>query len=140
MPSLFVDNFTRPLIASRSSSPGPSISRRQTEEQDSTRKHALHALYLSLAQGPRPPVGNAEDAISTLAQLDESKRLSPANDEEEALKNAVIGKLLVTLYADALDTYLSQATQVEAEAEWWADIERSRLSVALYLLQSKFFF
>lgn len=140
MPSLFVDNFTRPLIVSRTSSVGPPIAKLPSSTQNSTTKHILHALYISLAQEPRPPISNVADAISTLAQLEGSESLSPSDNEEEALKNAIIGKLLVGLYADALDTYLTQATQVEAEAEWWADIEQSQLSVAWYLLQSMSFF
>jgi len=43
---------------------------------------------------------------------------------------------MVGLYTKALKIHLDQATEAEAEAEWWGDIERSKLNVAWYLLQS----
>jgi nuclear-control-of-ATPase protein 2 len=58
--------------------------------------------------------------------------------EEYALKRAVIGKIIISLYAEALDTYLTEASQVEAEAEWWADVERSPRNVAYYFVQSEY--
>ena len=69
--------------------------------------------------------------------LDLGKFLSvPLDPEEVAMEEAIIGKLAVALYSAGLETYLTQATEAEAEAEWWADVEGSRGSVALYLLQS----
>jgi nuclear-control-of-ATPase protein 2 len=55
------------------------------------------------------------------------------------LEEAIVGQLTVALYANALDKYLAQATQVEAEAEWWTDMENSTLALLLYLLQSMVF-
>jgi nuclear control of ATPase protein 2 len=57
--------------------------------------------------------------------------------EETVLKKVILDKLVVGLYAHALDIYLLEAIEVETEAEWWADIEHSPPSVMLYLLQSK---
>jgi nuclear-control-of-ATPase protein 2 len=61
------------------------------------------------------------------------------DEEETALEDAIVRKLAVTIYGDALDTYLAQAIEVEAEAEWWAGVERSKLAVAWFLLQSRVF-
>ena len=38
--------------------------------------------------------------------------------EEAALGAAIVGKLTVELYSCALDKYLTQATEAEAEAKW----------------------
>ncbi|KAH9991273.1 ATP synthase regulation protein NCA2-domain-containing protein [Russula vinacea] len=56
--------------------------------------------------------------------------------EEQALKDAVLSRLVVAVYAEALNTLLSEAITAEVEAQWWADLERSRLRVAYYLVQT----
>jgi hypothetical protein len=58
------------------------------------------------------------------------------DDEDQALKDAVLGRLVAAIYAEALDTLLSEAINSEIEAQWWADLERSRLGVAYHLVQS----
>ena len=62
------------------------------------------------------------------------------DDEEVALEDAIVRKLTIAIYADALNTYLAQATEAEAEAEWWARVERSKLAVAFFLLQYVLYF
>jgi nuclear control of ATPase protein 2 len=65
--------------------------------------------------------------------------LSPASEkEEEGLKKAILGRLIVGVYGEALNTFLAEATHAESEAEWWDRIERSRMNLAWYLLQSMF--
>jgi len=49
--------------------------------------------------------------------------------EEAALGAAIVGKLTVELYSCALYKYPTQATEAEAEAKWWADVESLRLGV-----------
>jgi nuclear-control-of-ATPase protein 2 len=61
------------------------------------------------------------------------------NDEEQALKDAVLGRLVAAIYAEALDTLLAEAIDSDIEAQWWADLERSRLRVAYHLVQSASF-
>ena len=61
------------------------------------------------------------------------------DEEEVALEDAIVRKLTIAIYADALNTYLAQATEVEAKAEWWARAERSKLPVSCFILQSMFF-
>ncbi|TFK40521.1 ATP synthase regulation protein NCA2-domain-containing protein [Crucibulum laeve] len=139
MPSQFVDHFTRPLIVSRpatpSSSPGIYSTQTTSTTHVNTKKHALHALLVLFNRDQPITSSFVTETVEELEKLNRDASLE-TDPEEEALKQTVIGKLVIGLYAQALDTYLTQATEVEAEAEWWADIERSRLNVAWYLLQT----
>jgi len=58
------------------------------------------------------------------------------DNEEQALKDAVLGRLVAAVYTEALDILLSEAIEAETEADWWADLGRSQLSVTHYLIQS----
>jgi nuclear-control-of-ATPase protein 2 len=141
MPSQFIDHYTRPLSLSRPHSPLPSSPPRAPPAAvENAAKETLRSLLVTLST----PVSRSiiGDIINSLVELEHNSASSIAavDAEEELLKRAVIGKLVVGLYAEALDTYLSQASEVESESEWWADIERSRQNVAWYLLQSTSFF
>ena len=56
--------------------------------------------------------------------------------EEQALNDAVLGRLVAAVYTEALDILLAEAIEAETEADWWADLGRSQLRVAHYLIQS----
>ncbi|KAH9483454.1 Nuclear control of ATPase protein 2 [Psilocybe cubensis] len=161
MPSEFVNHFTRTLepSTSRPTSPPPSSTfntkghKTQTNvvtsssTSASARKAALHALLLSLNQHT-VSLDDIQRSLPTLegllksrtagvtAESTEVSRVSVPDAEEDALEQAIIGKLTVSLYSDALEIFITQATQVEAEAEWWSDVESSRIQVCLYLLQT----
>lgn len=145
MPSEFVQHFTRPLTLIRTGTnwPGHSPAISQHEEGESnavihSRTKTLHGLLIK-TQGPLK-LKDIDDCVRLLHALYQSHHgafvASEANHEKNALEEAIVGQLTVALYANALDKYLAQATQVEAEAEWWADLENSTFSVAFYLLQS----
>ncbi|KAF4609591.1 hypothetical protein D9613_012272 [Agrocybe pediades] len=145
MPSEFVDHFTRCLEISATRPGSPELIPppfTQNLPRVDARKQALHALLVQLNRN----TNTLEDIHSSLSSLEElspsanraqalEQRL-PLDPEEAALEDAIVGKLSVTLYSHALDVFLAQATQVEEEAEYWAEIERSRIRVALYLLQT----
>ena len=104
-------------------------------------KDVLRSLFLSLS----PPISpkRVGDTIKRLQKLEEDGNEQAGgyasrsiDDEEQALKDAVLGRLVAGIYTEALDTLLTEAIAAEAEAEWWADIERSRLRVAHHLIQS----
>ncbi|KII90958.1 hypothetical protein PLICRDRAFT_174308 [Plicaturopsis crispa FD-325 SS-3] len=97
-------------------------------------KDVLRSLAVSL----QPPLTGTRvrDALTTLASLKRDVRTSALDSEDEELRRTVLGKLVIGLYAEALDTYLAEASEADAEAEWWADVERSRQNVAWYLLQT----
>ncbi|KAA1469896.1 NCA2-domain-containing protein [Dentipellis sp. KUC8613] len=104
---------------------------------ESTRSsEQLRSLYLSL----RPPLSHSrvEDAIQLLEQYETQQAQVGvyAADEEKTLKNAIAGRLIAGLYAEALDVFLKEASEAEIEADWWADIERSPWKVTYFLLQS----
>ena len=82
---------------------------------------------------------SSRDAIKYVQELEhanKSKGEFAANSEEQALNDAMLGRLVAAVYTEALDILLAEAIEAESESEWWADLGRSRLSVAHYLLQS----
>lgn len=128
--SLFVQDVTgrTQLPAADQQQPGSFAS-----SPNSERKQKLQNALQEL----NPP--DAEQSILTaLALLHDAAALS-GDLEEESLKQAVLGRVVLGVYADALHTYLDQATEAEREVEWWDNIERSRYELAWYLLQSKVF-
>lgn len=109
-----------------------------TLQRTTPKKENLRSLISSLNQ----PLSHSEtrETLKSLERIeddDTTLSVTAADSEEDALKRAIIEKIVVGLYAEALDTYLAEASEAEAEAEWWADIERSRRNVAYYLIQSK---
>ncbi|KAF8804872.1 hypothetical protein BYT27DRAFT_7258774 [Phlegmacium glaucopus] len=66
----------------------------------------------------------------------EGKEIEQQDPEEVALQDAIISKLTVAAYADAMDTHLAQSIEAEAEAERWASIERLKLVIPWFLLQA----
>ena len=98
---------------------------------DSERKQKLQNIFLEL----NPPA-TEHSILAALVLLHDTA--APSGDpEEESLKQAVLGRVVLGVYADSLHAYLDQATEAEREAEWWDSIERSRYELAWYLLQSK---
>jgi nuclear-control-of-ATPase protein 2 len=103
-------------------------------------KDVLRSLFLSLSPPFSP--NRTRDAIKYLQEdgkLVGGYASRSVDDEEQALKDAVLGRLVAAIYAEALDTLLSEAIDSEIEAHWWADLERSRLKVAYHLVQSASF-
>ena len=106
----------------------------------------LRSLFLSLSPPFHP--NRTRDIINCLRELRELQGLEDddklvgryaslsIDGEEQALKDAVLSRLVVAVYAEALNTLLSEAITAEVEAQWWADLERSRLRVAYHLVQS----
>jgi hypothetical protein len=132
-----VSHITNKLIYSSS----PLESKISTEHSLSSSvdpsKDVLRSLFLSLS----PPISpkRARDVIGNFQRLEDDDggfASRSIDDEEQALRDAVLGRLVAGIYAEALDTLLAEAIMAEVEAEWWADLERSPLGVAHYLIQS----
>ncbi|KAJ7606812.1 NCA2-domain-containing protein [Roridomyces roridus] len=123
--SQFANNFARPLSLTRLPTPEANVTASESAEK-------LRFLLVSL----EPPVSQSlvDEALNYLAQ-DRSSALAE-DTQEDALKNAVIGQVTVGLYARGLEIYLKEATEIEAEAEWWANVEGSGIGLAWYLLQT----
>ncbi|KAH9038392.1 NCA2-domain-containing protein [Lactarius pseudohatsudake] len=86
-----------------------------------------------------PANGKEVDDFVKEFQLERANKSTGAfavDGEEKARKDAVLGRLVAAVYAEALDILLAEAIEAEAEADWWADLGRSRLRVAHYLIQT----
>ena len=130
-----MDNFTRPLRTlsqSRPVSPKPALQAQNTSSQW-LRIQVLHGLLVKSHDLFK--IDDVRDCVTQLRQIT-YQDTEPSFVEEGELERAVVRQLTVALYANALDKRLAQASQVEAEAEWWADVEGSTLATWLYLLQS----
>ena len=68
------------------------------------------------------------------------KESTPSDDSDLHKRNAVASKVAISLYGEALETCLKQATDLDDESYWWRDVESSRQSTAMYFLQSELFF
>ncbi|KAF8073730.1 NCA2-domain-containing protein [Lyophyllum atratum] len=137
MPSAFVDQLLKPLELCRPPSPTiPNSDSTHNASDVSAPKEKLQSLLASLNQPLSPSL--VQDAVGSLIQLERRPDVSAsgADPENNALKEAIIIKLLVGLYAEGIEGCLSQAAEAETEAEWWAEIERSWWNVAWYLLQT----
>jgi nuclear-control-of-ATPase protein 2 len=137
MPSDLVSHFTQSLAASRPVSPSP-----LPILKSNTKKPELHSILVSFTQSNPTQAQIADcarslqDVVSSLTTASDDGQTEEQDEEQVTLEDAIVRKLTVAIYSDALDTYLAQAIEVEAEAEWWASIETSRLAVALFFLQS----
>ena len=100
---------------------------------NSERKQKFQKALLEL-----DPPATEQSFLAALILLRDTAATS-GDPEEESLKQAVLGRVVLGVYADALHAYLDQATEAEREAEWWDNVERSRYGLAWYLLQSKVF-
>ena len=115
--------------------------------KSNTKKPELHSILVSFPHS-NPTQSQIADCARSLQDVLSSSSFTTVSDDGQteeqdeevvALEDAIVRKLTVALYADALDTYLAQAIEVEAEAEWWASVETSKLAVAWFLLQSAVF-
>ncbi|KAJ7201324.1 NCA2-domain-containing protein [Mycena pura] len=132
--SHFANNFTRPLSLTRLPTPEPSLTVSEAPSVLSESTEALHSLLASL----KPPVlqSAVDDALNYLAQAHTDVLVTAEDAQEKVLKEAVVNQIAVGLYARGLDLYLNEAAEIDAEAEWWANIEHSCFSVAWFLLQT----
>ena len=90
----------------------------------------LDVLFASLS--PR----DATKYLQELEHANKSKGEFAINSQEPTLNDDALGRLVAAVYTEALDILLAEAIEAEAEADWWADLGRSRLKVAHYLIQS----
>ncbi|KAF8914858.1 ATP synthase regulation protein NCA2-domain-containing protein [Mucidula mucida] len=110
---------------------------------ETARKQKLRTLLVTLDQPTTATEDALQDVAEYMVQLENKSPAAglPANAveldaEQLALQRAVGNKLAVVVYARSLDTLMAQCVQLEEEADWWEDVERSRLNVAWYLLQT----
>ena len=137
-----ISHITDKLILSSSPSQW-NISQSSPSSTVDPSKDALRSLFLSLSPPFSP--SRTRETIKYLQELEDDNKpveeyaSRSIDGEEKALRDAVLGRLVAAIYAEALDILLSEAINAEAEAQWWADLERSRLRVAYHLVQSASF-
>ncbi|KAJ7044969.1 NCA2-domain-containing protein, partial [Mycena alexandri] len=131
--SRFADNFTRPLSLTRLPTPEPGVAASASPVVTEF-TGTLRSLLVSL----NPPVSQSsvDEALKFLAQGDRDALFIAEDVQETALKSAVVNQVAVGLYARGLDIYLNEATEIEAEADWWASVECSSVSLAWFFLQT----
>ncbi|KAK0187969.1 NCA2-domain-containing protein [Armillaria mellea] len=147
-PSAFIQHYTAPLNQNfHILGAINEVSRRDVFTttaafQDTARKQKLRSLLASLENPAVVSRQVLDDAIEYSILLQESTHISGLPDnvdkdqEQQALQRAVVNKVAVALYANSMDTFLSESIELEDEAEWWADVERSWTNVFWYLLQT----
>jgi nuclear-control-of-ATPase protein 2 len=110
--------------------------------------HELQAFFVALTT---PTSSSSETARKALAYLEKSQHLKlqqsivststdvskvAAAEDEEKLVASILCRVTIALYAEILEEHLSQASSAEVEADWWGEIERSRINTFYYLVQS----
>ncbi|PBK74841.1 NCA2-domain-containing protein [Armillaria solidipes] len=148
-PSAFIQHYTAPLNqnfhilgAINEVSSRDFFTTTAAAFQDTARKQKLRSLLASLENPAVVSRQVLDDAIEFSIQLQERTHISGLPDnvdkdqEQQALQRAVVNKVAVALYAKSMDTFLSESIELEDEAEWWADVERSWANVFWYLLQT----
>ncbi|KAF7307425.1 hypothetical protein MIND_00536900 [Mycena indigotica] len=127
--SSFARQFTRPLSESRL--PTQDLSSLEASESSTEATETLRALLASL----KAPVSQkaVDDALEYLATTSSSFAGDVLDDK---LRAAVVDQVAVGLYARSLDEYLNEATEIEAEAEWWSNVERSTVNIVWFFLQT----
>lgn len=133
----FAARHTAHLLASAV----PSTTARPISPQGtgSDAKQTLQALLVSLNPPINPASNIAEKALSNLKALSESRSrdFGTGDEEEAALEAAVLARVAVTLYAQAISACLSEAADAEKEAEWWLENLGSRWDMLWYLIPCK---
>lgn len=137
--STFVPHLVADLSVKTVPATAPTASSSEGVQISSTQsKEALRSLFVKLEQSASPKV--VRECIAVLQGLEHDQQLLSAglaDGEEHALRRAILSKLALELYAQALTTFLDEASEAERELEWWSDLGRSRRQVAYYLLQSE---
>ena len=95
-------------------------------------------LYAVLGQldSPFSTIDDLLKALDTL-QTQGGSFQREDNDSHDDLVSAVLVKVAMGVYGHTVDELLREALEAENEAEWWGRVERSKLSTAYFLLQSK---
>ncbi|TFK74832.1 NCA2-domain-containing protein [Pluteus cervinus] len=128
----FANHFTKSLVPHIPNNPPQVLQHVSTQQQSQNQALVDLLSYLT------PPIRhhNLCHAVETFSTMGTSLAVSAADPEEQALKIAVYSQFVVGLYTESLRLCLSQATEAEAEAEWWSERERTPMRLALYLVQT----
>ncbi|KAI0714032.1 NCA2-domain-containing protein [Cerioporus squamosus] len=135
--STFVSHLVADLSSKAVPTSAPTPSSEGVQISSTRSKEALRGLFVKLEQSRSRET--TRECIAALQELEYNQQLLPAvlaDGEERALRRAILSKVALELYAQALTTFLDEASEAERELEWWSDLGRSRRQVAYYLLQT----
>ncbi|RPD62206.1 NCA2-domain-containing protein [Lentinus tigrinus ALCF2SS1-7] len=135
--STFVSHIVADLSVKTVPATAPTPNSEGVQISSAHSKEALRSLFVKLEQSRSPDA--LRECIEALQNLEYNQQLLSAglaDGEEHALRRAILSKVAVELYAQALTTFLDEASEAERELEWWSDLGRSRRQVAYYLLQT----
>lgn len=129
MPSNFTIHYTERLVP---------LTRLQlsTQTKPTSDDGALKSTYAILHGSPSEASVQESINFLRLFPVREDKLGLQSDSEELVFYNAIIRKTIFNMYALAVDLYLEESSAAQLDAEWWANIEQSTWSVAMYLLQS----
>ncbi len=133
--SSFVKHFIKPLSTPSQPVGIASAENAIVKENLNPVKQRLQELLVSLSSSR--PTNDVKDALVCLDELDCGVHGASSDSELTTLKRMLTSKVVVILYAECLEMLLQQSVEVEGEAEWWADVQSSRLNVASYFIQSE---
>ncbi|KIY66724.1 hypothetical protein CYLTODRAFT_411659, partial [Cylindrobasidium torrendii FP15055 ss-10] len=142
MASTFVRHFVEPLLSEKQLLSGIDSQDFQTAQYSpSAANDSLRLCLLSLEQPTTASESTLHEAIEVLRSSETLTSLTgpptrDADPEKRALQRALANHITVAMYAQSMTTLMEQCVELEEEAEWWDEVERSRLNVAWYLLQT----
>jgi len=134
-----------PPISATSPTPTESL---QAQTTPSPTLEALRNYFAHLS--PPATIPDAQKCLAELERFDSDLQVNlfaatseeievgaELDEETNALRRAILGKIVMGMYVQVLTLFLDEASSADMESEWWADVSRSRWNVAMYLLQSK---
>ncbi|PIL22356.1 hypothetical protein GSI_15044 [Ganoderma sinense ZZ0214-1] len=135
--STFVSHIVADLSRKALPANAPSTSTERVQIASSQSKEALRDIFIKLEQSQSPE--NLRKCIDALHNLEYHQQLLSAelaDNEEQTLRRAILARVALGLYCQALSTFLDEASEAETEMQWWSDVVRSRRRAATYLLQT----
>ncbi|KAI1793265.1 NCA2-domain-containing protein [Ganoderma leucocontextum] len=135
--STFVSHIVADLSQKALPTNAPSTSTERVQIASCQSKEALRGIFIKLEQSQSPQ--NLRESIDALHNLEYHQQLLSAelaDSEEQTLRRAILSRVALGLYGQTLTTFLDEASEAEAEGQWWSDIVRSRRRAATYLLQT----
>ncbi|THH05164.1 hypothetical protein EW145_g5002 [Phellinidium pouzarii] len=141
--SSFATNHVRSLVntagARTVSSTDSDSAAVSAQSRQSSQSEELHTLLLQL-KSPfdkytlRTTLQALNDQELARVSVSPSKLSLSGEDADNSMRVTLENRIIVGIYAEALDLWLKEASEADSEAEWWAGIARSQQSVAWYLL------
>ncbi|KAF8517333.1 ATP synthase regulation protein NCA2-domain-containing protein [Gautieria morchelliformis] len=135
--STFATHQTEILLQSTLLAHGKSVPSSPTIKQPvvfSARTQKLHSLLATF----NPPISPSlvQETVDILKSDGSGIVINGMGEEQMSLRRAAVGAVAASLFGQILDMMLQQATEADSEANWWAELERSRRKLAWYLLET----